>query len=90
MCLYVMLEGTPNAVHQAVYLESLTYRELVGKICGAFNLDPNSVGAVQKSGPNGINICVTDEVIRHLENDSCFKCSLLPTDRAELFVMDLR
>ncbi|XP_063694973.1 upstream-binding protein 1-like [Bolinopsis microptera] len=90
LCLYVMLEGTPNAVHQAVYLESLTYRELVGNICGAFSLDPNSVGAVQKSGPNGINICVTDEVVRHLENDTCFKCSLLPTDRAELFIMDLR
>ena len=89
LCVYVMLEGTPNAVYQAIYLETLTYRELVRKICSTFSLNPNSIVGVQKSGPNGINICVTDEVVRHLEKDTCFKCKLLPTDASEMFVMSL-
>ena len=89
LCVYVMLEGTPNSVYQAIYLETLTYRELVGKICCTFSLNPNSVVGVQKSGPGGINICVTDEVVRHLENDTCFKCAMIPTDTADMFVMSL-
>lgn len=90
ICIYIMLEGSKNSLYQAIYLEMLAYYELVSKVCITFNIDPSSIIGCQKSGPKGINICVTDEVVSHMENDSCYICSLLPTEHGDAFIMSLR
>ena len=84
------LEGAPNAVHHGVYLETLTYRELVGKLCSTFSLDTNAVLGAQKTGPNGISVAITDDVIRHMDNEACFTCCLLSTDQADMYVISLK
>ncbi|KAG8446768.1 hypothetical protein GDO86_014290 [Hymenochirus boettgeri] len=67
---------TSQTVYQEVYLEDMTAAELTTKIADLFGIPANHIQRISKTGPQGIHILLTDTMVRHITDESCFTASL--------------
>ncbi|XP_064472163.1 transcription factor CP2-like isoform X3 [Ornithodoros turicata] len=72
-----------DRVFRAVYLENLTVMDLLSRLASVCNLSPFSVHEVYVSGPTGIHILVTDEVVRNMNDESMYILELLRAGQEE-------
>ena len=69
LTLYVCSQS--DEVFRAIYLENLTYNELVSKLSSCLSSN-TSINRVCICGPSAIKILVTDEVVRNLSDESMY------------------
>ncbi|WAR06535.1 TF2L1-like protein [Mya arenaria] len=60
------------AVYNAVYLEQLSYAELMQKISDLINIQTQYISEIVIQGPSNIHIILTDEVVRNFPDHSRF------------------
>ncbi|XP_012582568.1 PREDICTED: upstream-binding protein 1-like isoform X2 [Condylura cristata] len=71
--------GTPYIYH-AIYLEEMVASEVAQKLALVFNIPFHQIGQIYRQGPTGIFVLVSDQMVQHFEDESCF---LLSAVRAE-------
>ncbi|XP_052803234.1 transcription factor CP2-like isoform X2 [Mya arenaria] len=62
----------PDTVYNAVYLEQLSYAELMQKISDLINIQTQYISEIVIQGPSNIHIILTDEVVRNFPDHSRF------------------
>lgn len=83
--LYVCRENA--LIFNAVFLQSHSHTELVQQLCSMVALNPDQVKAVYMEGPQSIHIQISDEVLRHVEEDSMFSLSVLQENGSHIFLL---
>jgi len=78
--LYLSVQQSP-LVYQAVYLATLSSREMCSKVAALMGLSLAQLSHVYMSGPNGIHVLITDELVRNIKDESTFTTELI-TDQS--------
>ena len=65
----IFVSTNPDDDFTALYLESLTVSEIKTKLA---TMSPGSISRLRLTGPSGIMILVTDDVVKNLPSDSMF------------------
>ncbi|XP_074835140.1 transcription factor CP2-like protein 1 isoform X2 [Carettochelys insculpta] len=83
-------EDSPPAPYQEIYLEELTAAELTNKLAELLSLPANLIQQVSKQGPTGIQILITDLLVRNLADESCFTAAVTKAQAPEGYHLILR
>ncbi|KAM4692431.1 transcription factor CP2-like protein 1 [Rhinophrynus dorsalis] len=65
-----------TAVYQEVYLEDMTAAELTNKMADLFSIPASHIQQISRTGPQGIHILLSDMMVRHMPDESCFTATL--------------
>uniref|UniRef100_A0A1I8H2M1 SAM_3 domain-containing protein n=1 Tax=Macrostomum lignano TaxID=282301 RepID=A0A1I8H2M1_9PLAT len=75
--LFYVGQETENVFHP-VYLNQLTYPELFAKVTNLFQSDSDKITQILVSGPGDITVCISDEMVSHMLNESKYTLHVLP------------
>ncbi|XP_050306399.1 transcription factor CP2-like protein 1 isoform X2 [Anthonomus grandis grandis] len=73
--LYICRENT--SVFNAIFLSSHNHQELVQKLCVMSSMNPEQVKATYIEGPHSIHIQLSDDVLRHVEEETMFSLNVV-------------
>ncbi|KAG8510627.1 Upstream-binding protein 1 [Galemys pyrenaicus] len=73
------IRGTPYIYH-AIYLEEMIASEVAQKLALVFNIPFHQIGQIYRQGPTGIFVLVSDQVVQHFEDESCFFLSAVKAE----------
>uniref|UniRef100_A0A1B6KLH7 Uncharacterized protein n=1 Tax=Graphocephala atropunctata TaxID=36148 RepID=A0A1B6KLH7_9HEMI len=80
--LYLCVQNSP-VVYQAVYLASLSSREMCDKVAALLGFSLNQLTHVYMQGPNGIHVVITDELVRNIKDEATFITELISDQSGE-------
>nr|XP_025041969.1 upstream-binding protein 1 [Pelodiscus sinensis] len=83
-------EDSRPATYQEVYLEELTAAELTNKLAELLSLPANQIQQLSKQGPTGIQIIISDLMVRNLPDESCFIAAVTKGQTPEGYHLILR
>ncbi|XP_075767430.1 transcription factor CP2-like protein 1 [Pelodiscus sinensis] len=83
-------EDSHPATYQEVYLEELTAAELTNKLAELLSLPANQIQQLSKQGPTGIQIIISDLMVRNLPDESCFIAAVTKGQTPEGYHLILR
>ncbi|XP_043930978.1 transcription factor CP2-like protein 1 [Protopterus annectens] len=67
-------------VYHAIFLEEMTTLELTEKIANLYNISPQQINQIVRQGPTGIHVLVSDEMVQHFTDESCFVINTLKAE----------
>lgn len=79
-----------EGVFRALYLNSLTCGELSIRIAAHVGLSPDQINDVFIEGPGGIRVLVTDDVVRHMNNEALYIVEVCQDHTRERFCLLLK
>ncbi|XP_054276157.1 transcription factor CP2-like protein 1 isoform X2 [Macrosteles quadrilineatus] len=79
---YLCVQQSP-VVYQAVYLATLSSREMCSKAAALVGLSLTQLSQVYMQGPNGIHVLVTDELVRNIKDEATFATELISDQSGE-------
>ncbi|XP_037368803.1 upstream-binding protein 1-like [Talpa occidentalis] len=71
--------GAPYIYH-AIYLEEMVASEVAQKLALLFNIPFHQIGQIYRQGPTGIFVLVSDQMVQHFEDESCFLLSAVQAE----------
>uniref|UniRef100_A0A1B6GEK0 Grh/CP2 DB domain-containing protein n=1 Tax=Cuerna arida TaxID=1464854 RepID=A0A1B6GEK0_9HEMI len=80
--LYLCVQNSP-VVYQAVYLASLSSREMCVKVAALLGFSHNQLTHIYMQGPNGIHVVITDELVRNIKDEATFITELISDESGE-------
>uniref|UniRef100_A0A1B6F561 Uncharacterized protein n=1 Tax=Cuerna arida TaxID=1464854 RepID=A0A1B6F561_9HEMI len=80
--LYLCVQNSP-VVYQAVYLASLSSREMCVKVAALLGFSHNQLTHIYMQGPNGIHVVITDELVRNIKDEATFTTELISDESGE-------
>uniref|UniRef100_A0A1B6DZZ2 Uncharacterized protein n=1 Tax=Clastoptera arizonana TaxID=38151 RepID=A0A1B6DZZ2_9HEMI len=75
--LYFCVQTSPIVYH-AIYLASLSSREIISKLSKLLSISINQVHDVYLQGPGGIHVLVSDELVQNIKDEAMFMVEILP------------
>ncbi|KAF7278574.1 hypothetical protein GWI33_008196 [Rhynchophorus ferrugineus] len=82
--IYVCQEN--SSVFNAIFLSSHSNVELLQKLCSMVTITSDQVKAIYIEGPHSIHIQLSDDVLRHVEEETMFSLSLIQ-DKANYILL---
>lgn len=66
-----------SETYHAIYLLSLTNYEILQKLSVLFNIPSEQIKEIFIEGPQSIRVHLTNDVIRHMKQDTLFKLDII-------------
>ncbi|XP_048523793.1 transcription factor CP2-like protein 1 [Dendroctonus ponderosae] len=86
--LYICRENM--AVFNAIFLSSHNHMELVQKLCTMVSINIDQVKSVYIEGPHSIHIQLSDDVLRHVEEEAMFSLTIIQDNGSHILMLKRR
>ncbi|XP_043215961.1 upstream-binding protein 1-like isoform X2 [Amphibalanus amphitrite] len=79
----------PAPLYHAFYLYQTTHSEISRKLAALLGCSSSQLRQVCVEGPGGVPVLMTDEVVRHLQNESLYMIETIPVSQESSDRLDL-
>lgn len=79
-----------DSVYHALYLDTFTSQELIGKLAKLYSVAPQQIAELYCSGPSGIYILTTNEVVQNLKDQARFLVEAMKDENSQQYKILLK